>query len=102
MVGADDAGLDVAGDDVARDTPFACVVPPTASFLCIFACPFSTGPDAFLFNWGVWDAPFAPPTGRGAALGVPPSGDGLETDAVDFALGSTIDMMSLSEAIVGD
>ena len=87
----------MAGDDVARTAPFASAVPPTASFLCTFACPFSTGPDAFRFSCGVWDVPFALPTGRGAGLGAPPSGVCLDAVAAALALGSIIDMISLSD-----
>lgn len=50
VVDADGVGFDVAGDEVARATPFACADPPTASFLCILACPLSTGPDALRFS----------------------------------------------------
>ena len=50
VVDADGVCFDVAGDEVARATTFACADPPIASFLCILACPLSTGPDALRFS----------------------------------------------------
>lgn len=50
VVGAAEAGFDVAGDEVARAAQFVCAEAPTASFLCILLCPVSTGPDAFRFS----------------------------------------------------
>jgi hypothetical protein len=97
VVDADGVGFDAAGDDVARTAPFACVDPPTASFLCILACPLSTGPDALRLSCGVCDALFAPPTGRDTGLGAPAGGACLDTVACAFALGSIIDMMSLRD-----
>lgn len=84
----------MAGDEVARAAPFACADAPTASFLCILLCPVSTGPDAFRFSWGVCDAPFAPPTGRGAGLGAAGAGARFVTVAAGFApVRSIIDIM---------
>jgi hypothetical protein len=98
VVGAAWVGLDVAGDDVARTAPSGCDGRPTASFLCILACPLSTGPDALRFNCGVWDAPITPPTGRDAGLGAPAVGACLGAIAGGFRFaGSIIDMMSLRD-----
>jgi len=94
VVGAARAGFDVAGDEAARAAPFVCAETPTASFLCILLCPVSTGPDAFRFSWGVCDALFATPTGRGAGLGAPGAGARFATVAGGFApVRSMIDMM---------
>jgi hypothetical protein len=74
----------VAGVDDERTVPFADTPPP--SFRCILTWPLSTGPDALRFSCGIWGAPFAPPTGRGAGLGAPAGVACLDSIAGDLAV----------------